>query len=342
MVMRRAFLFTVCALFIFVVIVTPLTLKAQDKVIRLKYAGFIPPSHKNAVLSGEFCKEIEKRTGGRVKVTFFGASTLVSAPQIYDATIKGICDIGHSILSYTMGRFPLTEVIDLPLGYTSGVQATRLINAFYKKFKPKEFDDTRILYLHAHGPGFFMTKKVVSSLDDIKGMRIKSSGTSAKIVKAFGGAPVTIPIPETYDALSKGLLDGVILNTDILKSLKYGDFLNCTLENTGTGYTIGFFVTMNKEKWNQLPPDIQKIFDEVSQEYAEKMGKAWDDADVEGKEYMFKKGGHKFVKATKEEVQSAHERVQPIIKEYVQNMKAKNLPGDEALKFCVDWLSAHP
>jgi TRAP-type C4-dicarboxylate transport system substrate-binding protein len=327
---------------LFVVFVFCLPGQAQDKVIRLKYANFIPPAHKNAILSEKFCEEIGKRTGGRVKITHFGAGTLVSAPQIWDSTVKGICDIGQSVVSYTMGRFPLTEVIDLPLGYNSGVQATRLVNAYYNKFKPKEFDDAKILYMHAHGPGFFHTRKMISSMDEVKGMRIKSSGTSSKIVQAMGGSPVTIPIPETYDALQKGLADGVLLNTDTLKSLKYGDFLHCTLENTGIGYTLAFFVAINKEKWNQLPPDIQKIFEQVSQEYAEKMGQAWDDADVEAKDFMLKKGGHKFIPATKEQVAMAREKMKPIISDYTQRMKAKNLPGEEALKFCESWLAANP
>jgi TRAP-type C4-dicarboxylate transport system substrate-binding protein len=179
-------------------------------------------------------------------------------------------------------------------------------------------------------------------MDEVKGMRIKSSGTSSKIVQAVGGSPVTIPIPETYDALQKGLADGVILNTDTLKSLRYGDFLHTTLENTGIGYTLAFFVAINKEKWNQLPPDIQKIFEQVSQEYAEKMGQAWDDADIEAKDFMLKKGGHKFIPATKEQVAMAREKMKPIISDYTQRMKTKNLPGEEALKFCEDWLVANP
>jgi TRAP-type transport system periplasmic protein len=324
------------------VLLLAVSVQAQEKVIRLKYANFIPPAHKNAVLSEQYCKEIEKRTNGRVKITHFGAGTLVSAPQIYDSTVKGICDIGHSIQAYTTGRFPLTEVIDLPLGYTSGIQATRLINAFYKKFKPKEYDDTHILYMHAHGPGYFHTKKIISSLDEVKGMRIKSSGLSAKIVSAIGAVPVTMPIPETYDALQRGLADGVLLNNDILKSLKFGDFCKCTVLNSGIAYTVSFFVTMNKEKWNSLPPDIQRIFEQVSEEYAEKMGRAWDDADREAEEWVRQKGEHKFVKASKEDVAKAREKVKPLLNDYVQNMKAKNLPGEEALKFSLDWLKTNP
>ena len=316
--------------------------QAQDQVIRFRYANFIPPSHKNAVNSEQFCKEIEKRSGGRVRITYLASGTFISAPQIYESTIKGVCDIGHSATAYSAGRFPLSEVLDLPLGSLSGTQATRLTNVFYKKFRPKEFDETHVLYFHAPGPGLFHTKKVISGIEDIKGMRIKANASSAKIIQAVGGSPITMPISETYDALQKGLVDGIALNTDTLKSLKYSDHIHCTLENTGVAYTTALFVIMNKSKWNQLAPDIQKIFDEVSQKYSEKMGRAWDEADLEAKDFVMKKGGHTFVPASKEQITKAHEKMRPIMNEYLQRMKAKNLPGEEALKFCEDWLRANP
>jgi TRAP-type C4-dicarboxylate transport system substrate-binding protein len=337
---KGSIVFALTCLSVFLIVFV-MHLPVEAQVIRLKYANFIPPSHKNAVHSEQFCKEIEKRTAGRVKIIYLATGTFVSAPQIYDSTIKGICDIGHSATAYSAGRFPLSEALDLPLGSTSGIQATRLANAFYKKFKPKELDETKLLYFHAPGPGLFHTKKVVSGIDDIKGMRIKANASSAKIIKAVGGSPVTMPISETYDALQKGLVDGIALNTDTLKSLKYADHIHCTLENTGVAYTTALFVVMNKEKWNQLPPDIQNIFEQVSREYAEKMGQAWDEADLEAKSYAIKKG-HKFVPASKEQVAKAHEKMKPIMDEYLQRMKAKNLPGEEALKFCEDWLRANP
>ncbi len=318
------------------------SVQAQEKVIRLKYACFFPAAHKGNILTEQWCREVERRTKNRVKITFLGGATLVPGPQGYEAAVRGIADISNGAPSWTAGRFPLSEVLELPLGYKDAAQASRLANAFFKKFKPKEYDDTRILYMHAHGPGYFHTKKIIASLDEVKGLRIKSSGLSAKIVSAMGGAPVTIPIPETYDALQRGLCDGVLLNNDVLKSLRYGDFCKCTVLNSGVGYTVSFFVTMNKEKWNSLPPDIQKIFEQVSEEYAQKMGKAWDDADREAEDFVRQKGEHKFVQASKEDVAKAREKMKPLLNEYVQNMKAKNLPGEEALKFCQDWLRTHP
>jgi len=93
-----------------------------------------------------------------------------------------------------MGKFPLTEVTDLPLGYQSGYLATKMINAYYKQVQPKEFDGTVVMYLHAHGPGFVNTaKKEVSKMEDLKGLKIRSHGNSAKIVQHLGGAPVGMP-----------------------------------------------------------------------------------------------------------------------------------------------------
>ena len=126
--------------------------------VKLNYSIFFPAPHKNSVLATEWGKEIEKRTGGKVQVTMFYGGTLTPPDKCYDGVVKGISDIGFSVFSYTMGKFPLTEVIDLPLGYKSAVGATKLINEYYNKFKPKEFDDVKVMYLHAHGPGILHTK----------------------------------------------------------------------------------------------------------------------------------------------------------------------------------------
>ena len=215
---------------------------SAEQVITLRYAHFMPTTTAQAVTSAQWCKEVEKRTSGRVKITFYPGSTLMPAPQTYDSIVRGIADIGWSIMSYTRGKFPLTEVIDLPLGYKSGYAATKLINAYYEKFKPKEFDETKVLYLHAHGPGILTTKKPVYKLEDLKGMKIRSTGLSAKIAQALGAAPVGMPITETYDALSKGVTDGVLTTVESLHQWKLAEVTNYTTENYGSAYSTGFFL----------------------------------------------------------------------------------------------------
>jgi TRAP-type C4-dicarboxylate transport system substrate-binding protein len=308
-----------------------------QEVITIRYAHFMPPPTAQAINSDQWCKEVEKRTNGRVKFNFYPGSTLMPAPQTYDSVVKGIADMGFSIMSYTRGKFPLTEVIDLPLGYKSGYIATKLINAYYEKFKPKEFDETKVLYLHAHGPGILTTKKPVYKLEELKGMKIRSTGLSAKIVQALGAAPVGLPITETYDALSKGVAEGVLMPVEGLHQWKLAEVTKFTTENWGSAYSTGFFVVMNKNKWNALPPEVQKTIEAVDQEWIEKTGRLWDRIDVEGKEWALKQG-HKFIPISKEEDARWVEKVSPILDDYVKEMKAKGLPGDQALKFCLDYL----
>ncbi len=90
------------------------------KTVELTYSIFFPATHGNTILATEWAKEIEKRTNGAVKINMFPGATLTPADQCYDGVVKGISDIGMSVLSYTKGRFPLTEVIDMPLGTRTG------------------------------------------------------------------------------------------------------------------------------------------------------------------------------------------------------------------------------
>lgn len=314
---------------------------AADLVFKLKFATFFPPTHPHSLLHADWCKEVEKRTGGRVTVAFFPAGTLVSANATYDGVVKGVVDIGLSIMSYTPGRMPLSEVIVLPLGYKTGGQATRMANAFYQKFKPKEYDDTHVFYLHAHGPGFFHTKNPVNKIDELKGLRIKSDANTSKVVAAAGATPTTMPMLETYDALKRGLADGVLLPIETLKGWKFGEVCKYTYENPGNSYANGFFVTMNKEKWAALPKDIQEIINKLNQEWFEKQANLWTSIDDEGREFAIK-NGQKIVMASPEEQAVMKQKMQPILDAYVASMKEKGLPGEEVLKWCLDYLKTAP
>jgi TRAP-type C4-dicarboxylate transport system substrate-binding protein len=310
----------------------------QAKEIKLNYSNFFPAPHKNSVLADEWAQEIGKRTNGRVKITLFHGGTLTPADKVYDGVVKGISDIGMSVLSYTLGRFPLTEVIDLPMGYKNGTAATKLINDYYNKFQPKELSDVKVMYLHAHGPGILHTnKKPVKTLDELKGVKIRSTGTVAKIVGALGGTPVAMPMSETYDALSKGIAEGVMCPVEALQGWKLGEVVKYTTQNYGSAYSIGFFIVMNKNKWKSLPPDVQKIIEAVNQEFIVKQCRVWDEIDASGMEFA-KKMGDQFVPLSSEEDQKWAKAVQPVFDDYVKVMKEKGLPGEEALKFCKEEL----
>jgi TRAP-type transport system periplasmic protein len=309
----------------------------QAKPIELNYSVVQPATHGNAVLAAQWSKEIEMRTNGKVKITLFYGGTLTPADKIYNGVVKGISDIGQSVLAYTRGKFPLMEAIDLPLGCKTGYAATKLVNEFYRKFKPKELDDVKVMYLHCIGPGILFTKAPVYKLEDLKGRKIRCTGLAAKVVTALGGTPVAMPIGDTYDAVSRGIVEGLMSPVEVLEGYRLGEVVKFVTENFGSAYSMVIFVVMNKDKWNSLPPDIQKTIEKINEEWIEKNGKSADDIDKSGKDFALKKGVQ-FISLSKEEDERWVKAVRPLLDDYVNSMKVKGLPGEEALKFCLNRL----
>ncbi len=304
--------------------------KPADNTIRLSYSIFFQPTHVQCIAATNWANEIEKRTGGRVRITPYAGEALTKAPQCYDGVVKGISDLGMSCFAYSRGRFPLIEGLDLPLGYPNGVTATRIANAMIQKYQPAELSDVKVLYVHAHGPGILASKKAVKSLPDLKGLKVRATGLSSKIAEALGANPVAMPQGETYESLSKGVVEATFCPIETLKGWKQGEAIEYVVDSSAIGYTTTMFVVMNKEKWAKLPADIQKIFDEVSQEWIPKHGEIWDQADKDGREFVT---GLKrqFIQLPEAEQQQWKAAVKPVLDNYVATTKAKNLPGEAFL-----------
>jgi TRAP-type C4-dicarboxylate transport system substrate-binding protein len=311
---------------------------AQEKSITLRFSTFFPVSHKNAQITDQWCKEVEKRTNGKVKVRHYAGATLTPPAQTYDSVVQGVVDVGNTVLGYTMGKFPLSEVLDYPLGYTSGYQATKLSNAYYAKFKPKEFDDVKVMYFHSQAPGLVHNRtRPISKLEDIKGLKMRTFGSNAEFMKLLGGAPVAMPMGDAYDAISKGVADGLMCPYEALEGWKLGEVVKYSTQNYGTAYTAVFIVAMNKAKWDSIPPDQQKIIEKINQEWIEKQGKLWDEIDESGKVFAQKRGIQITTLSAEENARWA-KVAQPLFENYTKKMKEKNLPGDEVLKFARDFL----
>ena len=305
--------------------------------IKLNHSNLWPAPHKHSVLAVEWAKEIEKRTNGKVVITVHHGGTLTPGDKNYDGIVRGISDIGMSVCGYTRGRFPLTEVVELPLGHKSAWAVTQVINQYYAKFNPKEFNETKIMFLFAHGPGLLHTKKPVNKLEDLKGMKVRAFGAVSKMVTLLGGLPVSMPMGETYDALSRGVVEASIAPYEALQGWKWGEVVKFTTEAPGMAYSSAFFVAMNKDKWNSLPPDIQKIIEQVNVEWIEKHGKGFDEIDKAGKEHAIKLG-NKIITVSADENRRWERTLKPLYEEYVKSMKDKGLPGDQALKFFLEEL----
>jgi len=223
------------------------------------------------------------------------------------------------------------EALDLPMGYPNGRVATRVANEFFKKFMPKELEGVKLLYIHAHGPGLLHTKQPITTLEQLKGMKIRSTGLSAKVAEALGAVPVAMPQGQTYEALQKGVVEGTFAPIETLKGWKQADVIKSTTDCSGIGYTTAMFVVMNLKKWNSLPADVRKVMEEVSAQWIDIHGKVWDQLDREGRDYTLGLG-NKIVPLSAEENARWKKAVRPILDDYIKDVSAKGLPADKAVK----------
>lgn len=317
--------------------ISPVTAEAGP--IKLTYSNFFPPGHIQSKLAEAWCQEVEKRTNGQVVVEYFPGQTLTKAKQVYDGVVEGISDVGFSVLAYTRGRFPVISAVDLPLGYTSGMVATKVVNAVYEKFQPKELMDTKVMYLHAHGPGLIHTKgKAVRKMEDMKGLKFRGHGTSALVVKALGGTPVPKPMPETYQMLQKGVVDGAVYPFEANKGWKLGEVTDYCTADFSAAYTTSFFVVMNKDKWNSLSADNQKIIEQINKEWVIKHGEAWDASDAEGIVFFLNQGSQ-IIGLDGREAERWKKAVAPIISDYAADMTKKGFNGAEIVEFTTQTLN---
>jgi len=276
----------------------------------------------------DFAAEIEKQTSGQVKITVFPGALLTKADQVYEGVIKGISDIGRAETSFTPGRFPLMEVISLPWGPSSGWQGSLIANEFYKKFRPKELDDTELLYFYTPSPVQLHSNKPVYKLEDFKGLKIRSIPTIAPIIQALGAVPVFMPMPDAFEALQRGTIDGTVTAAETLKSFRLAEVTKYT---TVCSLCCGLqFVTMNRDKWKSLSPEIKKVFQDVSEKFAGITGKGFDENDLIAKNFSLSLG-NKFIIVPPEELRRWGERIQPIMDKWVAEKEAKGLPAKAAL-----------
>lgn len=294
----------------------------------LTYSIFLPPTHGQTEAAVAWAKEIEKRTDGAVKITAFPGGTLTKGNQCYDGVVNGISDIGMSVFAYSRGRFPVMEAADLPMGYPDGIVATRAVNKYYQALKPKELSDVKVLYLHAHGPGLLHTKKPVKTMEDMSKMKIRCTGFSAKVVEALGGVPVAMGQGGAYEALQKGVVEGTFGPIEVLKGWKQAEVIKSTTDCRDVGYTTGFFVVMNLKKWDALTPELQKVFDDVSNEWIDVHGKAWNAVDEAGREYTLSKG-NQIIELSAEESKRWVDAAKPVIDDYITAAGANGIPAKE-------------
>lgn len=315
------------------------TASAQGKVIKLKVANFFPPPSNQSKILEEFCRDLEKRTGGGVKADYFAGGSLLRPTDMFDGVVNGIADIGYSHVYYTSGRMPVTEAAGLPLGYPSAWVAGQVLNDFYQEFKPKEFDQVKVLLLNTSTPSAIATaKKPVRTLEDMKGLTLRAPGIAGEVIKALGGTPAPTPMPEVYDAIAKGVLDGEASNFETLVTFRFAEVVKYSTSVWQITNPYPFYLVMNKKSYGKLPPEIRSIFDTLVGEYKQRYQLRWNAVDFAGKAFGEKKGVE-FIELSASEAQKWIAAVEPVIDGYVKNMVSKGFTETEVrgyIKFLRD------
>lgn len=305
------------------------TQSAAADPIKLTYANFPPAPTFPCVQMERWKTEVEKRTGGKVAVQTFPGSTLLDAKNMMDGVIAGQADIGNLCMAYQPGRFMVTNATGLPLNFPNAKVASLVLWDIYEKYKPEEFAKVKVLTMFACAPSNIMSKKPVKSLADLKGLPLRASGGAADILKAWEANVVGMPQSDVPEALQKGVIQGQFSSLEVMKDFKYAE--TCKYVTMTDTVIYPFAVVMNMDSWKKLPPDVQKVMDDMRVEQAEWTGVYMDNHVNVSMDWSKKEHKVEVIQLPAEEKAKMDKLLEPIIQNWVADAKAKGLPAEAIL-----------
>ncbi len=281
-------------------------------------------------------EEVERRTDGRVKINLHSGEALLGAREIFNGVAVGVADIGTTCPSYTPGMFPLTEAFELP-GYENinAVSASITVNEGYKRLKQDldvdEYDDVKVLFFWATGPGDIMSKRRVHNLNDLSGMEIRAVGGTVPPLERLGAVTHSMPMSESYLALDQGLVEGILAPNDTLRGFRLAEVVD-HVTKTPFLYNVVFMKIMNKNTWNSLPEDIQEVFEELNDEFAYIYGRLRAEHTRAGLEYGVEEHGIDVYELTADEEEKWLERIEPVVEDWIKRREDRGLPGRKTVE----------
>ncbi len=207
-------------------------------------------------------EELKKRSKDRIGFTMYAGAALGKGPEHYDIVAKGLSDMGYFTATWTPGRFPLTDVLSLAAWVDGKDIATDIGNAMYKRVLHQEFAGVKMIELNGCIQAFLWTKRPVRTLEDVKGMKIRSpGGHQTNYIKAIGAEPIFMPLGDVYMAMETGTIDGIVTCPPLVISFKLFEVAKHGLVTTFGCVSEG--VIMNQESWKKIPDDLKPIVDEI-------------------------------------------------------------------------------
>jgi len=319
--------------------------RAQDAV-SLRLHHFLPPvSNVHQHLLMPWAKTLDEQSGGKLKVEIFPAMQLGGKPpQLYDQAANGVVDIVWTLPGNTPGRFPSTEVFELP--FIPAQKAT--VNApaaqeYGELHLAKETADTKILCFWGHDQGLLHTNKEIKTKDDLAGLKLRNpTRLAGEALAALGATPVGMPVPQVPEALAQGAIDGCVIPWEVVPSVKVDELTKFHTEIPGnpTLYIATFFLAMNKAKYEGLAADVKKVLDDNSgAAFAKAAGAMWDTVGAEVRKTIEAKSA---VSAIADDEKARWvEATRPVHDKWIADVKAKGLDGEALIKSAQDMIAKY-
>ncbi|MCC5991456.1 MAG: TRAP transporter substrate-binding protein [Rhodobacteraceae bacterium] len=302
---------------------------AQDVTLRLHHflaAQANVPTH----ILDVWADRVEADSAGRIKVDRFPAMQLGGTPgELYDQAVSGTADVIWTVVGLTPGRFPSTEVFELPFMVSDARAASYAYWHMFEETMQEEFSETKILATWVHGPGVIHTEDAVNSPDDLRGMQIRGpSRLTVQLLEALGATPVGMPIAQSPEALSRGVINGAIMPWEVTPSLRIPELVENHTEFEGDMlYTVTFVLAMNQEKYDSLPDDLKAVIDDNSGlEFSIFAGGTQQDWDAPGRE-MAEELGNNIITVSGDAVDEWRARAEPIQARWVDEVTGRGIDG---------------
>ena len=272
-------------------LIAALPLAARAQAIELKVSSYLPPNHTVSKVLEDWGSDLEKRSGGRLKLRLYPASQLGPVQRQFDLARNGQADMAVGLTGATPGRYPLTEIVSLPFVTPAGGGASAVMSKRITELAPKyltaEFPGLRVLWVGVSPRNtFFTARRAIETPADLKGLKIRFQGEQhAKVLRALGAVPLQVPPGEIADGMAKGVIDGAIFNYEAAESFGLTTVTRHVMEPTFFSATL--VLAMNKGKYDALPPDLRALIDDTSgPAAAERLGLRWDAAQQHGRDAM--------------------------------------------------------
>ncbi len=303
--------------------------------VTLKLHQFLPTqANVPKLVLDVWADRVEEASEGRIKVDRFPSMQLGGTPpELMDQAIDGVADIIWTVVGYTPGRFPSTEVFELPFMVEDARAASC---AYWKMFEEHmedgEFAAVKILGTWVHGPGMLHTTDPVESPADLQGMKIRGGSRLVNdLLTAAGATPVGMPVPAVSEGLSKGVIDGTTIPWEVTTALKVPELVENHTEFEGTGlYTLTFVLAMNRDRYESLPDDLKKAVDDNSGlEFSIFAGGTQADADGPAREIAVENGNNIITVSDTSEWETL---VRPIYDTWAADMQSRGIDGQALIE----------